>query len=168
MTECADTQDKLNNVALHLRTLDVLVKDRKVTKRIQQMVSLVDTELSDVGEDLIAIDNDVAIMRNMLADLEAEHKVVDTGVVADPTTGRISVMKSYNFLKQRFLNYNRRLQYLCHLKAITAHKIEAQKLANEMGKMGIEPLDFDDEKNTQTQKAGPHINRLLRDYLNNK
>ena len=119
------------------------------------------------------IDETIGNLSITLNVLKEEGKLIATSVVADPTTHRVSLSKSYATLMRRYKYYKKKLLYYCHLHTVLVHQIEAQRLANELKKLGLAADDFDYEDNEAEKllnrrkavKAGPHINKLLNDLF---
>ena len=177
MEVCSDNKEILNNVGLQLKILYDLVKERKQLRKIQDTMTRIDKDLNKVGENILDIDDTIGKMSITLDELKEESKNISTAVVADPKTGRISMMKSYEKLKRRHRMYTKKLAYYCHLYHVLEHQIKAQRLANEMKRDGFESLDFpsltEEEMDgfnvkREAMKIGPHFGKILQDFANSK
>lgn len=166
---CITNKDKLNNVGLHLGTLRKLVRERKENDKIERYMSLIDAELTQIGESIIDIDETIGNLSITLNELKEEGKRIVTSVVIDHTTGEMNLSRSYDVLLRRYNLFSKKLEYYCHQHAVLVHQIEAQRLANDMRGMGFEPIEFEDTDIDTKRKAtrlGPRINKLLDDFVN--
>lgn len=172
---CVVNKDKLSNVALNLNTLRVLVHERNDKRKIQHYMTIVDNELNEIGESILDIDDAIGKLSITLNELQEEGALLasTSTIVADPNTGKVSMTQSLESLYRRYKRYQRKLEYYCHVHASLKHQIEAQRIANDIRRMGFDPFEFGDEGDKvkmrkEAMKVGPHFSKLLDDLVNER
>lgn len=173
MDLCQKDKDLLNTVAQYLNTAKPLLDNGTDKPKIKKLIMASEDHLDEVGADLIKLDEMIGKLAVTLNELKERHAriIVKTAIVADPVTGRIKAKDTYDQLARRHKKFSKKLEYYCHLYMTLHHQVESQRLANEMkeeGYDGFDDLFVDDEKMLERKaiRAGPHVNRMLRGFVN--
>lgn len=172
---CQKDKDLLNTVEQYLRAAKPLLDTGTDKPRIKKLIMASEDHLDTVGEDLLKLDEMIGKLAVTLEELKEEHKNIKmvTSIIADPKTGRVKAKESFAQLVRRHRKYSKKLEYYCHLYMTLHHQVESQRLANEMKREGYDGFDdilVDDDEMLvrKAVKAGPHVNRMLENFISKK
>lgn len=171
MDLCVEAEEILNHVRPQLILANTLFKKKQNKKKFKELIWNVNDELETVGEKIIELTNVLSEMVNTLDILKEEGMRVQTSVVVNPKTGKMSSKDSLMKLVKRYDKYKKKLKLYCLRYNILKQQIEAQKIENELKQYGSDPDTSDDDDdsiilNSKPTRMGPHLKKMLEDFTN--
>jgi hypothetical protein len=173
MDICQKDKDVLRTVKMYLHIARPLVINKTNKGKAVKLLKTADADLETVRDDIVKLDTKVGELAVTLEELKRAHGRINTSVVINLKTKRPSARKTLEELECRHAKFSKILNYYCHLYMTLYHQVEGQRLANEMkmdGHDGLHDMLIDDDAELRRKAivAGPHVRKMLQEFIDSK